>query len=412
MAWISPSTLVRFLNRKYLRQVLYVCSSVMKILSLVLSLSLSTFCTILDSSRTAFWLTSKLENIEWRKGCLTTAGCAQPRFQLVLINGITNEKLSKSWLITPNLVQERQRFYVTHWSDGNPSDIQILCEVVGVDPTYGFPRICDSSTSVGIYQNQEKKSLQKRSGTILLSNDGKVIISLSARCFNSTIVMEKHEERCPWCVEYSDDTIINQQYPEDLKSGFMQFIGNESHVNILLIAFALTTALSSALCAFMLYLYLRQKKSRNLSPRKCQPYGAARIMHTESPNDSAESTRQVISLDFTSLLSLNTFLRYDIPWDRKYRPLPKWTSSRSSSSGASPPDTSSTFTTSSQHLKPSKIVVGNILHQIDSQNSSIYERPGDAATRTSETPSDTLNGNTQRLLHFREHVSFVRENKR
>lgn len=51
-------------------------------------------------------------------------------------------------------LQERQRIYVTHWSDGNPSDIQISCEVIGVDPTYGFPRICDSSTTVNIYQNE------------------------------------------------------------------------------------------------------------------------------------------------------------------------------------------------------------------------------------------------------------------
>uniref|UniRef100_A0A8R1TYS3 Uncharacterized protein n=1 Tax=Onchocerca volvulus TaxID=6282 RepID=A0A8R1TYS3_ONCVO len=69
-----------------------------------------------------------------------------------------------------------------------------------------------------------------------------------------------------------------------------------------------------------------------------------------------------------------SFCRYDIPWDRKYRPLPRWTSSRSNSSGASPPDTSSTFTTSSQHSKPTKVIVGSILHQIDSPNSSIYER--------------------------------------
>ncbi|KAL4003609.1 hypothetical protein ACH3XW_8310 [Acanthocheilonema viteae] len=333
-------------------------------LIITLLLSLSTVCTILDTSRAIFWLTSKLENIEWRKGCLTTAGCAQPRFQLALLNVITNEKLSKSWLITPKLMQERQRIYVTHWSDGNPSDIQISCEVIGVDPTYGFPRICDSSTSVNIYENEEKKRLQERSDIISSDIDGKIFIKLTARCFNSSIIIEKHEERCPWCIEYSDDTVINQQYPEDLKSGFVQFVGNESHLNILLTAFALTTALSSALCAFTLYLYIRQKKSRDLSARKCQPrgeIGAPHIMHIESPNGLAENTR------------------YDIPWDRKYRPLPRWTSSRSNSSGASPPDTSSTFTTSSQHSKPTKVIVGSMLHQIDSPNSSIYERPEESS---------------------------------
>ncbi|EFO23312.2 hypothetical protein LOAG_05174 [Loa loa] len=348
-------------------------------LIIMLSLSWSIFCTMLDSSRAIFWLTSKLENIEWRKGCLTTAGCAQPRFQLALLNAITNEKLSKSWLITPKLMQERQRMYVTHWSDGSPSDILVSCEVVGVDPTYGFPRICDSSTSVDIYQNEAKKSLQKRSDTISLGVDGKVIVRLTARCFNSTIIMEKYEERCPWCIEYSDDTVINQQYPEDLKPGFVQFVGNESHLNILLAAFALTTALSSALCAFILYLYVRQKKNRDLLSKKCQPcatIGAGHVMHIESPNGSIESTRRVMALNTKN--EFISYCRYDIPWDRKYRPLPRWTSSRSNSSGASPPDTSSTFTGSSQHSKPTKVIVGSILHQIDSPNSSIYERPEDS----------------------------------
>ncbi|VDP21492.1 unnamed protein product [Onchocerca flexuosa] len=226
----------------------------------------------------------------------------------------------------------------------------------------------------------ETKSLQKRSGTISSDTDGKVFIRLTARCFNSTIIVEKHEERCPWCIEYSDDTVINQQYPEDLKSGFVQFIGNESHLNILMTVFALTTALSSALCVFILYLYVRQKKNRDLSSRKCQPcseIGATHIMHIESPNGSAESTRQLLMFQKKEI-SKRRFLnycRYDIPWDRKYRPLPRWTSSRSNSSGASPPDTSSTFTTSSQHSKPTKVIVGSILHQIDSPNSSIYERP-------------------------------------
>lgn len=80
----------------------------------------------------------------------------------------------------------------------------------------------------------------------------------------------------------------------------MQFISNESYLNILVIAFALTTALSSALCAFLLYLYIRQKKTTALAgSRKCQPYGsypstATHKVHIESPNGSSESTRYVI----------------------------------------------------------------------------------------------------------------------
>uniref|UniRef100_A0A183EFS5 Conserved plasma membrane protein n=1 Tax=Gongylonema pulchrum TaxID=637853 RepID=A0A183EFS5_9BILA len=197
--------------------------------------------------------------------------------------------------------------------------------------------------------------------------DGKLVIDLTARCFNSTVAVEKHEDRCPWCIEYHDDTVINQQYPEETKIGFMQFVSNESYLNILVIGFALATALSSALCAFLLFLYIRQKKTAAQAvPRKCcQPYSrtghlSAAVVHVESPSDSAESSR------------------YDTPWDRKYRPLPRWTSCRSNASSASPPDTSSTTTgSSSQHSKSTKVIIGNVLHEVDSPDSSIYERPED-----------------------------------
>ncbi|VDN45250.1 unnamed protein product [Gongylonema pulchrum] len=85
----------------------------MEILSVASITILPVICTTLDSSSPIFWLTSELRNIEWRKGCLTTAGCAQPRFQLVLLNGVTNEKLSKSWLITPQLMQVIFKFYIS-----------------------------------------------------------------------------------------------------------------------------------------------------------------------------------------------------------------------------------------------------------------------------------------------------------
>ncbi|VDN03086.1 unnamed protein product [Thelazia callipaeda] len=331
-----------------------------KIMQIFLSILLLVFWisinyALLDSSGTIFWLSSKVEKIEWRKGCLTTAGCAQPRFQLLLLNVVTNEKLSKSWLISPQLMQERQRSYVTHWSDGNPSDIEVTCEVVGVDPTYGFPRICDASLSVNIYQNKEKEEIRKSFDMQTFGVDGSITVQLAARCFNSTMTIEKHEEHCPWCMEYSDDTVINQQYPEDSKSTFSQFIGNETHLNILVITFALTTAISSAFCAFTLYLYARQKKTTDSPCIKCQPCRERELdsahVHIESPTENS---------------------KYDAPWDRRYRPLPRWTSSRSNSSGASPPDTSSTFTTSSQHLKPTKVIIGN---HTNSSSSSIYEKP-------------------------------------
>uniref|UniRef100_A0A0M3IQU4 C2 domain-containing protein n=1 Tax=Ascaris lumbricoides TaxID=6252 RepID=A0A0M3IQU4_ASCLU len=45
-------------------------------------------------------------NIDWRKGCLTTAGCAEPRFKLTETNAANNERVSISWAITEDLLQE------------------------------------------------------------------------------------------------------------------------------------------------------------------------------------------------------------------------------------------------------------------------------------------------------------------
>lgn len=47
----------------------------------------------------SFWLTAELVSVEWRKGCLTTGGCAEPRFKLTETNIINNEQISISWSI-------------------------------------------------------------------------------------------------------------------------------------------------------------------------------------------------------------------------------------------------------------------------------------------------------------------------
>lgn len=35
--------------------------------------------------------------------------------------------------------------FIIHWPKGKPADVGVICEIAGVDPTYGFPRVCDSS---------------------------------------------------------------------------------------------------------------------------------------------------------------------------------------------------------------------------------------------------------------------------
>uniref|UniRef100_A0A914R1P2 C2 domain-containing protein n=1 Tax=Parascaris equorum TaxID=6256 RepID=A0A914R1P2_PAREQ len=47
---------------------------------------------------------------------------------------------------------DRSRTFVTHWRHGAPADVTLSCEVAGVDPTYGFPRTCDSTANIRMFR--------------------------------------------------------------------------------------------------------------------------------------------------------------------------------------------------------------------------------------------------------------------
>jgi uncharacterized protein (UPF0297 family) len=49
-------------------------------------------------------------------------------------------------------LQEKVRSFVSYWISGLPDDIAINAEIVGIDPTYGFPRICDHSAMLRIFE--------------------------------------------------------------------------------------------------------------------------------------------------------------------------------------------------------------------------------------------------------------------
>ncbi len=43
---------------------------------------------------------------------------------------------------------------MSHWTSGRIADMTVVCEVVGVDPTYGFPRICDATSVTAIFDEE------------------------------------------------------------------------------------------------------------------------------------------------------------------------------------------------------------------------------------------------------------------
>lgn len=39
-------------------------------------------------------------------------------------------------------------------------------------------------------------------------NSGKAFVKLKGKCFNSTVEVQKHMERCPWCPDFNNAALI------------------------------------------------------------------------------------------------------------------------------------------------------------------------------------------------------------
>ncbi|CAJ0597470.1 unnamed protein product [Cylicocyclus nassatus] len=92
---------------------------------------------------------------------------------------------------------------------------------------------------------------------------GKKLVEIRAKCFNVTSAVQKHTNRCPWCPDPSDVTIVEQRMPEEpsafLTSILMQLSQDLVPATMLLLA---TIAILASLgFAFVLLAILRQKRS-------------------------------------------------------------------------------------------------------------------------------------------------------
>ncbi|CAJ0597592.1 unnamed protein product [Cylicocyclus nassatus] len=162
----------------------------------------------------SFWMTADLLRVDWSEGCLTTAGCSHPRFEIIGDLLPLTEEISISWTISEHFVQHTSRSFVSHWAKG----LKLRCQVVGTDPLYGFPRVCDHTALVrafpdGIDEFLERRRRQATVTTTPMPEEelGKRMIEIRARCFNATVAVEKHTERCPWCPDPSDVALIEQR---------------------------------------------------------------------------------------------------------------------------------------------------------------------------------------------------------
>ncbi|CAJ0597587.1 unnamed protein product [Cylicocyclus nassatus] len=289
----------------------------------------------------SFWMTAELLRVDWSEGCLTTAGCSHPRFEASFEEILGDmlpltEEIAISWPISEHFVQDTSRSFVSHWAKGKPEDLKLRCQVLGTDPLYGFPRVCDHTASISAFPDGNDELLERRrrqattTSTALPEEElGKRLIEIQARCFNATVAVEKHTERCPWCPDPADVALIEQRLPEDPSSAystsfFSQLKSDDKILHASVLILAGISILTSLGFAFALVALLRQKRShRQLSVKpRYQPYSPSSRKTSEEEN------------------------RYDMPWEQTL-PLTYCLSSSSKSTTTSPLDSTSSFGASS-----------------------------------------------------------------
>ncbi|CAB3402274.1 unnamed protein product [Caenorhabditis bovis] len=250
------------------------------------------------SASSPFWLTAEVQNIEWMEGCLTTALCAQPRFQVVKDLMPISERVSINWPISERFSADSSKQFVSYWPSGRVEDISIAAQVTGTDRTYGFPRVCDQTPSVRVFPEIDEAFEQDVNNRTF---------HVKGKCFDAVIHVSKHTERCPWCPDPADMIIGNEiQMPSEasaLESSINSLVGflytpssSTESLQIVIIVLAGFAVLASTAFSLVLVLFLKSKRSNvhiNVKP-KLIPY-------------IEES-------------------RYELPWDQMNRPLTKWIS--------------------------------------------------------------------------------------
>lgn len=185
-------------------------------------------------------------------------------FQLIKDLLPISERASISWPVTEQFLEDTVAPFVSYWPSGRIEDVSISAQVVGVDTTYGFPRICDQTPAVRIFPEDIYELSPE-------TTDNKTI-HLKAKCFEVTITVTKHMERCPWCPD-PHELLVSNEIPQQinlqqsaLESGIHSFVGffyksstSESlQVGIVLLA---SLAFFSMLAfSIMLTVYLKSRK--------------------------------------------------------------------------------------------------------------------------------------------------------
>lgn len=110
-------------------------------------------------------------------------------------------------------------------------------------------------------------------------------IKVKGKCFNATMTVVKHTERCPWCPDPKEITIIGQEPGSEapglrvgsaawLFGSSSSLISDDRIVHIGVLVLAVVAVVASTAFAIVLVMYLRNKRlvKETLKKPRFHPY--------------------------------------------------------------------------------------------------------------------------------------------
>uniref|UniRef100_A0A0K0G187 Cadherin domain-containing protein n=1 Tax=Strongyloides venezuelensis TaxID=75913 RepID=A0A0K0G187_STRVS len=207
-------------------------------------------CQIDNQNQDHFWITGEIISIKWKKGCLSSERCTNPRFQ---INSQLLDDPDIQRLDFPlSMANTRTINFNNYFPKGKPHLLTLSMKIVGIDPLYNIPLDCDKTINIRVFDfpsNEQQKILEQQ--------ERPSIVELQAKCFTTIVQVQKHEIICPWCPKIEEIRVneIDSNSPVSLALGQLQVTQTAFYY---IISGLLLTIILSIMA--IIFLFVRQRK--------------------------------------------------------------------------------------------------------------------------------------------------------
>uniref|UniRef100_A0A0N4ZHI8 Recep_L_domain domain-containing protein n=1 Tax=Parastrongyloides trichosuri TaxID=131310 RepID=A0A0N4ZHI8_PARTI len=229
-------------------------------LVIILFLHLKRVLSNVDRKESQLWIIAKLKNIEWRRSCLSSERCAEPRFQLItsLLNELELHRIDSP--VNVESVLLREIVLNVFFENAHPENVLLKGHVVGLDPLYKIPSECDKSKEILVFKKSNYQNIT--------SNQSSVTVELQGRCFTAFVDITKYQNICPWCI---DTSIKIHEKTDFFKNGTSILsldnipIATEAFIFLGIAIFIITTGCSICLISIIIYNQKHNSKSESTS---------------------------------------------------------------------------------------------------------------------------------------------------